>query len=102
MTDIRMHDLVALLEDLPATHYETGRPLTLCPGEVGTVVMTYDGSAVEVEFSADDGCAYARLPIPVDKLLVLRHRSDRSSRRRPTPTLTSFRRPDSGMLVRGP
>ena len=76
MTDIRMHDVVALLEDLPATHYETGHPLTLCRGDVGTVVMTYDGSAVEVEFSADDGCAYAMLPVPVDKLLVLRHRSD--------------------------
>jgi hypothetical protein len=76
MTDIRMHDVVALLEDLPATHFETGRPLTLCRGEVGTVVMTYDGSTVEVEFSAEDGCAYAILPVPVGKLLILRHRSD--------------------------
>jgi uncharacterized protein DUF4926 len=48
----------------------------LCRGEVGTVVMTYDGSAVEVEFSAEDGCAYAILPVPVGKLLILRHRSD--------------------------
>ena len=76
MTDIRMHDAVALLEDLPATHFETGRPLTLCRGEVGTVVMTYDGSAVEVEFSAEDGCAYAILPVAVGKLLILRHPPD--------------------------
>ena len=76
MTDIRMHDVVALLKDLPATHFETGRPLTLCRGEVGTVVMTYDGSAVEVEFSAEDGCAYAILPVPVGKLMILRHPPD--------------------------
>ena len=69
--DIWMHDVVALLEDLPATHFETGRPLTLCRGEMRTVVMTYDGSAVEVEFSADDGCAYAMLPIAPSKLRIL-------------------------------
>jgi uncharacterized protein DUF4926 len=76
MTEIRMHDVVALLEDLAARHFETGCPLTLYRGEVGTVVMTHDGSAVEVEFSAEDGCTYAILPVPVGKLLILRHRSD--------------------------
>ena len=74
--DIRMHDVVALLEDVPATHFETGQPLTLRRGEVGTVVMTYDGSAVEVEFSAEDGCAYAILPIAPSKLLILRDPPD--------------------------
>jgi hypothetical protein len=73
MSAIRMHDVVALLEDVTATHFETGEPLTLCRGEVGTVVMTYDGSAVEVEFSAEDGCAYAMLPIDPSKLLILRN-----------------------------
>jgi len=76
MTEIRMHDVVALLEDVPTQHFETGQPLTLRRGEVGTVVMTYDGSAVEVEFSADDGCAYAILTIPVDKLLILHNPPD--------------------------
>jgi hypothetical protein len=71
MSQIRMHDVVALLEDVPATHFETGQPLTLRRGEVGTVVMTYDGSAVEVEFASDDGCAYAMLPIAPTKLRVL-------------------------------
>ena len=55
MTDIRMHHVVGLSEDVPATHFETGRPLTLRRDAVGTVVMIYDGSAVEVEFSAEDG-----------------------------------------------
>ena len=74
--DIRMHDVVALLEDVPAMHFETGQPLTLRRGEVGTVVMTYDGSAVEVEFSTEDGCAYAILPIAPGKLLILRDPPD--------------------------
>lgn len=71
MSQIRMHDVVALLEDVAATHVETGQRLTLRRGEVGTVVMTYDGSAVEVEFSAEDGCAYAMLPIARSKLRIL-------------------------------
>ena len=37
-----------------------------------TVVMTYDGSAFEVEFAGRDGRAYALLPVPAGKLLVLR------------------------------
>ena len=76
MMNIRMHDVVALLEDVPAAHFETGQPLTLRRGEVGTVVMTYDGSAVEVEFSAEDGCAYAILPSDPCKLLILRDPPD--------------------------
>jgi hypothetical protein len=71
MTDIRIHEFVALLEEVPATHFETGRPLTLHRGAVGTVVMTYDGSVVEVEFSAKDGCAYAIQSVPAGKLLIL-------------------------------
>jgi hypothetical protein len=38
---------------------------------VGTVVMEHDGTAFEVEFAGKDGRAYALLPIPADKLIVL-------------------------------
>ena len=69
---IHSHDLVALLEDMPAKHFETGKPLLLRRGQIGTVVMTYDGGAYEVEFAGRDGRAYALLPIPADKLMVLR------------------------------
>jgi hypothetical protein len=34
-----------LAEDVSAKHFESGRPLLLRRGQVGTVVMTYDGSA---------------------------------------------------------
>ena len=70
--EIHIHDAVALLEDSPAAHFETGRPLLLRRGQVGTVVMTYDGSAFEVEFSGYDGRAYALLPVPAERLMVLR------------------------------
>lgn len=68
---IQMHDVVALLEDLPATHFETGKPLLLRRGQIGTVVMTYDGTVFEVEFADRDGRAYAMLPVPAAKLIVL-------------------------------
>ena len=71
-----MHDLVALTEDVPATHFETGRPLLLRRGQIGTVVMTYDGSVFEVEFAGKDGKAYAIVPIDVSKLMRLRDAPD--------------------------
>lgn len=69
---IQMHDVVVLLEDVPAKHFETGQPLILRRGQVGTVVMTYDGSAFEVEFSGRDGSAYALMPLAAQKLMLLK------------------------------
>ncbi len=68
---IHMHDTVALLEDVSASHFESGKALLLRRGQIGTVVMTYDGSTFEVEFSGTDGRAYAMLAVPADKLMVL-------------------------------
>ena len=70
-SEIRMDDLVALLDDLPARHFATGTPLTLRRGQIGTVVMTYDGSAFEVEFCDAHGRAFAMLPIATGKLMQL-------------------------------
>jgi hypothetical protein len=69
---IHLHDPVALLEDTPATHFETGEALRLRRGQVGTVVMTYDGKTFEVEFSGRDGRTYALVPVPAVRLMVLR------------------------------
>ena len=38
-----MHATVALLEDTRTTHFESGEPVLLRRGDVGTVVMLYDG-----------------------------------------------------------
>jgi len=66
-----MLDLVALLEDTPAQHFLTGEQLLLRRGQIGTVVMIYDGTTFEVEFAGRDGRAYAILPIKADKLIIL-------------------------------
>ena len=73
---VHLHDSVALLEDASTTHYRTGKPLVLRHGQIGTVVMTYNGSSFEVEFTGGDGRAYAILSIGGDKLSVLRETSE--------------------------
>ena len=75
-SDIQMHDAVALLEDTSTTNFETGQSLMLRRGQVGTVVMIYDGTAFEVEFAGRDGRAYALLPIKTNQLMVLRDAPD--------------------------
>jgi hypothetical protein len=66
-----MHDIVALLEDTPARPFLTGEQLLLRRGQMGTIMMVYDGTAFEVEFAGRDGRTYAMLPIKADKLMVL-------------------------------
>ena len=67
-----LHDVVALLEDLPAKHFETDQPLLLRRGQIGTIVMTYDGNAFEVEFADPHGRTYALLPVQASRLMRLR------------------------------
>jgi hypothetical protein len=71
-----MHDVVALLEEVPAKDFNSSRPLLLHRGQIGTVVMTYPDSACEVEFADRDGRAYAILPIQPEKLMVLHNAPD--------------------------
>lgn len=73
-----LHAVVALLEDTRTTHFESGAPLLLRRGDTGTVVMTYDDGACEVEFADRSGCAYAMLALPVDRLLVLHDTPERA------------------------
>jgi hypothetical protein len=58
-------DAVALLTGLP------GRQLAR--GQVGTVVERLDEGTLLVEFSDDEGRAYALEPCPQDDLLVLHY-----------------------------
>lgn len=62
---IRILDVVALTEDLP----EHG----LQRGQVGTVVERLAEEVFEVEFSDEDGRAYAMLALSEGQLMVLRH-----------------------------
>ena len=58
-------DVVALLADIP----EKG----LARGQVGTVVEPLDGNASLIEFSDDEGKAYAVVACPHTELLILHY-----------------------------
>ena len=58
-------DVVALLADLPAQQ--------LARGQVGTIVEELDDKTSLVEFSDDQGRAYAITPCPQADLLVLHY-----------------------------
>jgi hypothetical protein len=58
-------DVVALLTDLPAQR--------LARGQVGTVVEQLDDKTALVEFSDEQGRAYAVAPCPRSELLTLHY-----------------------------
>ena len=58
-------DVVALLTDLPAQR--------LARGQVGTIVERLDGMTSLVEFSDEQGRAYAVAPCPHTELLTLHY-----------------------------
>jgi hypothetical protein len=58
-------DVVALLMDLPGQQ--------LARGQVGTVVEQLDDKTLLVEFSDDQGRAYATAPCPRADLLILHY-----------------------------
>lgn len=62
---IKLLDVVALTEDLPAHQ--------LARGQVGTIVELLVDGCFEVEFSDDSGRAYALLPLSSRQLMVLRY-----------------------------
>jgi hypothetical protein len=63
MEEVKLLDVVALLEDVPAEK--------LRRGEVGTVVELLAPEVYEVEFSDDEGRTYAMLPLRRGQLMVL-------------------------------
>ncbi|MDZ4858706.1 MAG: DUF4926 domain-containing protein [Candidatus Hydrogenedentes bacterium] len=66
-----IHDLVALLEDIPAKHFDDGRALMLRRGQIGTVVTKYPDGACEVEFADREGRTYAMLSLTPNQLMTL-------------------------------
>ena len=62
---VTLLDVVALTEDLP--EHELQR------GQVGTVVEILAPDVYEVEFSDNEGRAYAELAVKAEQLLVLHY-----------------------------
>jgi hypothetical protein len=71
MEEIKVLDVVAVIEDLP----EHG----LRRGEVGTVVERWKDGAYEVEFSDDTGEAYAFVALRADQLIPLYYRKNNAA-----------------------
>jgi hypothetical protein len=63
--DMQLLDVVALTEDIPSKG--------LRRGQVGTIVELLAPEVFEVEFSDEEGRAYAMLPLKTDQLIVLRY-----------------------------
>jgi hypothetical protein len=61
----KLNDAVALLQDIPASK--------LSRGQVGTVVDTLDNNKYLIEFSDDEGRAYAIEPLSAAHLLRLQY-----------------------------
>ncbi len=74
--EIKMHDVVALLQDVRRKHFAGGQALLLRRGQIGTVVMTYQDGACEFEFADRDGRAFAILPLRPGQLMVLHDTPD--------------------------
>jgi hypothetical protein len=62
---MRLLDVVATMDEFPAAQ--------LAKGHVGTIVEELNEDVVLVEFADLNGVAYAIEPIPVRKLMKLRH-----------------------------
>lgn len=64
-SSIKLLDVVALVEDLPA--------VGLRRGQVGTIVEVYEPEVFEVEFSDIKGRAYAIETLEANQLMPLHH-----------------------------
>jgi len=67
MPDFKLLDVVALTENLPDKN--------LNRGHVGTIVEILDSSTYEVEFSDNQGKAFAVTAIKADKLMLLSYQA---------------------------
>ena len=71
MPGIHLLDVVALTSDLPSRG--------LLRGQVGTIGDILAPDVFEVEFSDDQGRAYAQATLPGGRLMVLRYRPEQSA-----------------------
>jgi hypothetical protein len=65
------YDVVALTEEIQAIHKTTKQPILLRHGQVGTILMAFDGKAYLVDFADAQGNTYAMETVPTEKLMQL-------------------------------
>lgn len=65
------YNVVALTEKTQAIHKETQPPIQIIPGQVGTIIMDFDGRAYLVYFADSQGKTYAIETLLGAKLILL-------------------------------
>ena len=71
MNTIQEYDLVALTENVTATHKVTHQPILLRRGQMGTVLMSFDKQAFLIDFTDQQGNTFAMETVDCSKLLQL-------------------------------
>jgi hypothetical protein len=72
MNSIKLHDIIALSQNIKTTQFMTEKEIILPRGQMGTVVEEYNnGEAFEVEFCDDHGQTYALVSLKSEKLILL-------------------------------
>lgn len=69
--NLKEYDVVALTEEIQATHKETQQSILLRHGQVGTILMAFDDLAYLVDFADAQGKTYAMETVPTEKLMQL-------------------------------
>lgn len=72
MNPIKLHDLVAITENIKTQRFMSPEEIILPRGQVGTVVEEYNnGRAFEVEFSDVNGQTYALVSLTAEQVMLL-------------------------------
>jgi len=71
MMTLHEYDVVALTAEIQAIHKATYQPILLRPGQVGTILMSFDDRAYLVDFADAQGNTYAMETVPSEKLMQL-------------------------------
>jgi hypothetical protein len=72
MNLIKLHDIIALAENIKTTKFMTEKEIILPRGQMGTVVEEYNnGEAFEVEFCDHNGQTFALVSLESEKLILL-------------------------------
>ncbi|WP_017295144.1 DUF4926 domain-containing protein [Geminocystis herdmanii] len=72
MNKIKLHDTVALTENITMNQFMTDKKIVIPRGQVGTIVEVYsEEKAFEVEFSDSNGQTYALVSLRAEQLILL-------------------------------
>jgi hypothetical protein len=69
--NLNEYDVVALTQEIQAIHKATHQPILLRPGQVGTILMSFENQAYLVDFADAQGNTYAMETVSAENLMQL-------------------------------